>query len=142
MGSVFNNRRKEDRRELVTLSEFLGDQIMTIVLKRKKRPRKRNFLRDLFFPERVRERQCRVCGRPFLEHPEREPLQRFEEGNVELLLYKDATTLRTQYRIRVGVWRFSLDGYYFAQLFERGEFADLQRVLSEAVEFVKGCEKG
>ncbi len=138
----FNNRRKEDHRELVALSEYLGDQNMTIVLKRKKRPRKRNFLRDLFFPELIRERQCRVCGRPFLEHPEREPYQRCEEGNVELLLYKDQTALRTQFRLRVGVWRRSLDGYYFAQLFDREELVDLQRVLSEAVEFIEGCEEG
>jgi hypothetical protein len=115
---------------------------MAIAYVKKKAPRKRLWIVEWLFPKMIRETRCTECGRPFLEHPEREPMQRFEQGNVELLLYEDKTALRTEYRLRVGVWRPSQDSYYFAQLFSKEHFEDLQCVVTDAVEFVAGCEEG
>ena len=108
----------------------------------KKKIRGRNWMLEWLFPKMIRETRCKECGRPFLEHPEREPKHRFEEGNVELFLYENQIAFRKEWKLRVGVWCTSHDSYYFGQLFSKENLKSLQRVLAEAVEFVEGCDEG
>ena len=114
---------------------------MAIAYKIKKAPRKRLPILEWLFPKMIRETSCKECGRPFLEHPDREPTHRFEEGNVELFLYEDRTVRRKEYKLRVGVWRTSHESFHFSQLYSEEHLEDLGSVVSEAIEFVKGCKK-
>ncbi|MDX1926245.1 MAG: hypothetical protein SFV81_07000 [Pirellulaceae bacterium] len=122
-----------------SLSEFLKDQKMAIAMVKQK-TRGRNWVLELLFPKMIRETQCKVCGRPFLEYPDREPTRRFVRGNVELFLYEDKLDQKKVLSMRVGVWRKS-HNYFFGQLFSREDFSDLHRVITEALIFVVGCEE-
>lgn len=109
---------------------------MAIVYRRKK-IRGRYPILELLFPKKIRETRCSECGRPFLEHPEREPDLCMSEDNVELFLYRDQVGKETRYRLRVGAWRLNNDEYMLSQLFKCEEVWALQCVFTKAVEFVK-----
>jgi hypothetical protein len=94
--------------------------------------------RTVFLPRRLREVKCSDCGRPYMEFAERDPEFRFTDGNVEAFVYLDKTAQGEFYRLRVGAWRYRPDGYFFGQLFERGDFISLFRVVNSAVGFIHG----
>ena len=111
------------------------------IAKGKTNTQKRKGIFELIFPKKIRESRCDECGRPYLEHPEREPTERFAKGNVELFLYEDRSGFRKEYKLRIGVWRPSQDNFSFCQLFSEVDFPFLKSVVTEAVEFVAGCEE-
>ena len=90
-----------------------------------------------FFATKIREVRCTMCGRPYIEHPDREPDFRISENNVELMLYTDLTNDRFGYRARVGVWHLLGDQFHFGQLFSASELKCLVEVIKEAVEFIQ-----
>lgn len=106
-----------------------------------KRTKERRGILQLLFPKKTREYRCGECGRPFLEHAEREPEFRVNKGNVELQLYRDRTGLRKRFTLRVGVWKLSQNQFYLGQLFSQEDFDNLESVITEAVGFVEGCEE-
>ena len=93
------------------------------------------------FPKRMDERICSECGKPTLDHPDQVPARRFSKGNTEAFLYKYKTRSRVEYKLRVGVWHPGLHSSQLAQLFSEEDLVDLGYVLTEAIEFVTGCEK-
>lgn len=95
----------------------------------------------LLFPKKIDERICSECGRPTLDHPDQVPARRFSRGNTEAFLYKYKTRSRNEYKLRVGVWHPGLHSSQLAQLFSEEDLVDLGYVLTEAIEFVTGCQK-
>jgi hypothetical protein len=77
-----------------------------------------------------------------LEQPDRDPLQRFSKGNVELFVYEvTGLARRKELKARIGVWHATHDGFYFGQLFSQDDIDALLDVVHEAVEFVVGYEE-
>lgn len=109
---------------------------MTIAMKRKK-TRGRLPILELLFPKRIRETKCPTCGVPFLEHPDREPTQPFVSRDVQLYMYSKHSNSRTEYLVRVGVWRYLQDRFALCQLFTVQELSDLLVVVAKAIEFDK-----
>lgn len=121
----------------MSLSEFLKEQKMT-TSNGITTSRRRKGLLHWLFPERIRESKCNECGRPYLEHPEREPKYRIVQGQVEVLLYEDKFGMGTEYKMRVGVWYAGRHGFHLGQLYSSEHMHDLQRAVSKAVGFVVG----
>ena len=99
--------------------------------------RKKLSLIGLLFAKKVREVKCTMCGRPYIEHPDLDPDQRFRHDNVELFLYRDFTRGELVYKTRVGVWRLQGDQFHYGQLFTFDQMKSLVRVIREAVEFIE-----
>ena len=109
---------------------------MAITMKRAKQRGKWRFIKWLF-SKKIRETKCSTCGRPFLEYPDREPKQRFEIGDVEILLYESHLGRSSELYARVGVWRKSKHDFELHQLFRESEIAELSFVCSKALEFIR-----
>jgi len=112
---------------------------MAIAQRMKGKRRLNRFLRFVF-PPTIREKVCTECLRPRVEHPDRVPSARFANGSVEVFLYRKHG-LRKEYVARVGAWRLGADDFQLGQLIPSQDLLDLLRSLTEAIEFVEGCEK-
>jgi len=71
----------------------------------KKKIRGRNWMLEWLFPKMIRETRCKECGRPFLEHPEREPKHRFEEGR-NMATKKEPTHEIRFGSVRATIWHY------------------------------------
>jgi hypothetical protein len=120
-------------------SNFCGDRKMAMARRKKSERRLIRFLRFIF-PPTIHENVCTECLRPRVEHPDRVPSARFANGNVEVFLYRKQS-LRREYVARVGAWRSGADDFQLGQLIASQDLEDLLRSLTEAIEFVEGCEK-
>jgi hypothetical protein len=113
-----------------------GGKQMAMAMTRKRIPGRKPIF-EWLFPKKVRETRCSKCGRPFLEHPDREPTHRFVSKDVELMIYAQHSGIRREHWLRVGVWRRTIADFQFSQLIDLRELLSLQKVVAEAVEFMK-----
>jgi hypothetical protein len=89
------------------------------------------------FSQPLRERYCKVCGRPFWGQIQPEPTKRFNLGNVEVQLFESVHFGRLRRELKVQNWHRYRDDWYPQSVFTLEDFEHLMIVVEHALQFMK-----
>ncbi len=86
--------------------------------------------------QKIRERFCPKCERPYLETPLPREVEQFVSGSAAALVYSMRRFGRKQFVVRVGRWQSSARGMWLADLVEHDDLHDLIEVTAKAREYI------